>query len=54
MKMNTMEKIARALETMQPQIHLDTQLIEKARVGMSRMMAITRGESVQWPAAFNS
>lgn len=52
MKMNTMEKVARTLETLSPEIALESKLIEKARVGLTRMMSITRGESVQWPAAF--
>lgn len=53
MKMNTLEKVARTLETLQPQIHLAPDLIEKARVSLTRMMSITRGEKVEWPTAFN-
>lgn len=52
MKLNTLEKVANALETMQPQIQLEPQLIDKARASLQRMMAITRGEQVTWPQAF--
>ena len=52
MKMNSLEKIANALETLSPQIQLDPNLIERARISLQRMMQITRGETVQWPTAF--
>ena len=52
MKMNTLEKVAHSLETLQPQIQLAPELIEKAKISLNRMMSITRGESVQWPTAF--
>lgn len=52
MKMNTLEKVARALETLQPQIELPAPLIEKSRRSLQRMLQITRGESVEWPQAF--
>lgn len=53
MKLNTLEKVATALETMRPEVKLDPGLIEKARISLERMMAITRGEHVTWPTAFN-
>jgi quinolinate synthase len=52
MKMNTMEKVARALETMKPEVSLPAPLIEKAKVSLQRMMQITRGEPVTWPDSF--
>lgn len=52
MKMNTLEKVARALETLQPQIQLPVPLIEKSRRSLQRMLQITRGETVEWPQAF--
>lgn len=52
MKMNTMEKIKRALETLQPQVQMDNSLRMKAQVSLDRMMDITSGKSVQWPAEF--
>jgi quinolinate synthase len=52
MKMNNLEKIARALETLQPQVDVDPKLAEKARVSLDRMMAITEGRAVTWPDRF--
>lgn len=48
MKLNNLEKIALALETMEPQVHLPHSLIPRARLPLDRMMAITRGESVKY------
>jgi len=53
MKMNSMEKIKRALETLSPQVRLDENLRVKARVSLDRMMAITSGKPVTWPAEFH-
>lgn len=53
MKLNTLEKIATALENLEPQVHLDPDLIERARVSLTRMMKITRGEQVTWPTTFS-
>lgn len=53
MKLNTLQKIEHALATNQPQISLAPELIEKAKISLQRMMAITRGESVSWPQNFN-
>ncbi len=53
MKMNTMEKIKRALETLQPQVQMNDALRVKAQVSLDRMMDITSGKSVQWPAEFH-
>jgi quinolinate synthase len=52
MKMNTLEKIAQALETLEPQVSLSTEMMGKARTSLTRMMSITRGESVTWPKTF--
>jgi quinolinate synthase len=52
MKLNTLEKVARTLETLQPEIQLDAALIDKARVSLKRMLDITRGEAVVWPEKF--
>lgn len=53
MKLNTLEKVANALENLKPEVRLAPELIAKARVSLQRMMAITRGEKVVWPSAFN-
>ena len=52
MKLNTLDKIANALETLTPQIQLDSNQIERARMPLRRMMDLTKGESVTWPATF--
>lgn len=52
MKLNTLEKVANALETLQPQVQLPAELIEKSRRSLQRMLQITRGEAVEWPQAF--
>jgi len=54
MKLNTLDKIANALETLEPQIRMSTEQIEKSRLSLSRMMAITRGEAVTWPTTFKA
>lgn len=52
MKLNTLEKIENTLTTLKPEIRLEEQLIEKARISLQRMMQITRGEKVEWPQSF--
>lgn len=53
MKLNNMEKIKRALETLNPEINLDEELRLKAQTSLSRMMDITSGKTTQWPAEFS-
>jgi quinolinate synthase len=53
MKMNTLEKIRDALRDLSPAISLDPALAAQARVSLDRMMAITEGRSVEWPARFD-
>jgi quinolinate synthase len=52
MKLNSLEKVAMALEKLEPQVNLPTDLIEKARTPLQRMVEITEGRSVQWPSRF--
>lgn len=52
MKMNSMEKIRHALQTLQPEVTLEESVRAQAQVSLDRMMAITSGKPVQWPAAF--
>ncbi|MFN7825812.1 MAG: quinolinate synthase NadA [Pseudobdellovibrionaceae bacterium] len=54
MKLNTLEKIKRALETLSPEVVLSDELRLRAQVSLDRMMAITSGQSVQWPEKFVS
>lgn len=53
MKMNSMEKIKHALETFEPQIRMNDALRLKAKVSLDRMMDITSGKTVTWPAEFH-
>lgn len=52
MKLNTLEKIKKAFETLKPQVGMSESLRQKAQVGLDRMMAITSGKPVTWPAKF--
>lgn len=52
MKMNNMEKIKRALETLDPQVDVPASLRSKAQISLDRMMAITSGQKVTWPEKF--
>lgn len=52
MKMNSMEKIKHALETLSPEILINKDLSEKAKISLDRMMDITAGKAVQWPESF--
>lgn len=53
MKLNTIEKIKHALETLTPQVVLEENLRARAQVSLDRMMALSRGEKVTWPERFN-
>lgn len=52
MKMNSLEKIRNALQTLEPKVDVSPELAAKARVSLDRMMAITEGRPVTWPATF--
>ena len=52
MKMNTLEKVRHALETLEPAVDIDPALAKRARVSLDRMMAITEGRPVDWPSKF--
>lgn len=53
MKLNTLEKIERSLQTLSPEIKIPAEFAQKALVPLDRMMKITRGESVSWPEEKN-
>ncbi|MNL33112.1 Quinolinate synthase A [compost metagenome] len=53
MKMNSLEKIKHALETLKPEITLPEDLRNKAQTSLDRMMAITSGKPVTWPSEFS-
>lgn len=48
MKLNTLEKIRNSLATLSPEVKLPSDMIEKARVSLQRMVDITQGKSVTW------
>jgi len=52
MKLNTLEKIQHALETLSPAVDVPAEIAAKARVPLERMMRITAGQPVEWPARF--
>lgn len=53
MKMNSMQKIKSALESLNPEIKLNEELRTEAQTSLDRMMAITSGKHVVWPTIFN-
>lgn len=52
MKLNTLQKIKQALETQNPQVGLEEQLRQVARVSLDRMMDLSAGKTVAWPTRF--
>lgn len=52
MKLNSLEKIRRALETLTPEVSVDEPLRAKAQVPLDRMMTLTSGKTVTWPERF--
>lgn len=52
MKMNTMAKIYKALQTLSPEISLPENLRINAQVSLDRMMMITNKQKVTWPDKF--
>lgn len=52
MKLNTLEKVHRALVDLKPEIHLPQNLSQKAFASLDRMMKITSNQPVMWPNKF--
>lgn len=52
MKMNTLEKVRNALRDLKPQIEVASDIIEKSRIPLRRMLDITAGLKVEWPTEF--
>lgn len=48
MKLNSLEKIKQALETLSPAVEIDKDLMERARLPLDRMMDISAGKPVNW------
>lgn len=53
MKLNTLEKIVHALETLTPAINIDSALSSKAQIPLQRMMDIMDNKTIQWPESFD-
>ncbi len=53
MKMNTLEKIKKALTSLQPAVQIPNEFMVPGRLPLDRMMAITEGRPVTWPARFD-
>lgn len=53
MKLNTLEKIRNALRDRKPEVQLDPQTAQRARIPLQRMMDITAGKPVVWPKIFS-
>lgn len=53
MKMNTLEKIRMALETLRPEVTVAEGLRLKAQVSLQRMMDIAQNREVVWPQRFS-
>lgn len=53
MKMNTLEKIRNALRDLSPEVTVAPDVQKLARVSLERMMALTEGRPVEWPARFH-
>lgn len=52
MKLNTLEKIKMALSDQRPSVELSASLSNRAKVSLERMMKISAGRAVDWPAHF--
>jgi quinolinate synthase len=52
MKMNTLEKIRHALQTLTPEVTLDEALRKRAQIPLDRMMDLAAGKPVEWPGSF--
>ena len=52
MKLNTLEKIAHALETLQPAVSVEAKYQKPANLALERMLQITADQNVVWPERF--
>lgn len=52
MKLNNLQKIKNALQSLTPQVQLSEPLRKEAQVSLDRMMALTSGQPVTWPGHF--
>lgn len=54
MKLNTLEKIKRSLASLSPQVQVPEDIRRLADVSLQRMMALSKGDKVNWPEHFES
>lgn len=54
MKLNTLEKVRLALQSVSPEVKLEEKLRLRALTSLENMMKITSGKSVTWPAQFQA
>ena len=54
MKLNSMEKIRHALETLSPEVTVAEALRAKAQIPLDRMMDLAAGKPVTWPGPFHA
>lgn len=54
MKLNNLEKIKRALETLTPEVKLEEKTRRLAQISMDRMMILAQGGRVEWPSQFEN
>jgi quinolinate synthase len=52
MKLNSLEKIEKALETLSPALEIDPSVAKRAQQPLEKMLKVTNGESVDWPSEF--
>lgn len=52
MKLNSLEKIKSTLESLNPEIRLENNIIEKARLPLQRMLKVSEGQSIKWSERF--
>jgi quinolinate synthase len=52
MKMNTLEKIIKAMQSLSPEVQVPEAIRPLAKLALKRMLQITKGEPVEWPEIF--
>lgn len=52
MKLNTLEKIADALEDLNPEVKIDSALSIHAQIPLQRMMDVMENKPIEWPEQF--
>ncbi|MBX3016260.1 MAG: quinolinate synthase NadA [Bdellovibrionaceae bacterium] len=52
MKLNTLQKIKRSLETLSPKVEVSEKLRQAAQISLDRMMDLAAGKPTTWPARF--